>query len=128
MEQARLADRRIVVVGAGTQPSDEPDPPMGNGRAIAVRVAAEGAAVVCVDRDRAAAQDTAALIGDAATVVVADVAVEDDCARLVADAGSPIDGLVLNVGIGRGVGLIGTTAHDWDTTFAVNLRSHFLIS
>ena len=37
-----------------------------------------------------------------------------------------IDGLVLNVGTGRGVGLRGTGSDDWDATFAVNVRSHFL--
>ena len=35
---------------------------------------------------------------------------------------TPVDGLVLNVGIGRGGGMRGTTADDWDRTFAVNLR------
>src|SRR5207244_8237281 len=35
----------------------------------------------------------------------------------------------LNVGIGRGRGgLDGTSADDWDTTFAVNLRGHFLVT
>jgi NAD(P)-dependent dehydrogenase (short-subunit alcohol dehydrogenase family) len=33
---------------------------------------------------------------------------------------------VLNVGIGKGVGLGGTTAQEWDEVFAVNVRSHFL--
>ena len=32
----RLLDRRIVVIGAGTRRSDEPDAPIGNGRAVAV--------------------------------------------------------------------------------------------
>src|SRR5438105_1569737 len=105
MSTADLTGRRIVVVGAGTQPSAESEPPMGNGRAIAVRSAAGGAEVVCVDRDAGAAQDTASLVdesGGRATVVVADVTSEQDCARLVAESGTPIDGLVLNVGIGRG--------------------------
>jgi NAD(P)-dependent dehydrogenase (short-subunit alcohol dehydrogenase family) len=131
MDRPRLADRLIVVVGAGTQPSDDPDAPMGNGRAIAVRAATEGAAVVCVDRDADAAGETAALVraaGGDASVVVADVADADACARVVAESGEPIHGLVLNVGIGRGAGLRGTTAHDWDVTFSVNLRSHFLIT
>ncbi|HET6951839.1 MAG TPA: SDR family oxidoreductase, partial [Acidimicrobiales bacterium] len=35
---------------------------------------------------------------------------------------------VLNVGIGRGGGLAGTSAEDWDMTFAVNLRGHFLVA
>jgi NAD(P)-dependent dehydrogenase (short-subunit alcohol dehydrogenase family) len=127
----RLDRRRVLVVGAGTQPSDEPDPPVGNGRAISVLAAREGAEVVCADRDRAAAEETAAWIereGGKATVEVADVASEDDCAALVAAAGAGLDGLVLNVGIGRGMGIADTSAHDWDTTFAVNLRGHFLMT
>ena len=126
----RLADRQVLVVGAGTQRSDDADAPVGNGRAIAVLAAREGAAVVCADRDEAAAEETAAWIdreGGQARVVVADVADGDACARLVEEAGA-VDGLVLNVGIGRGVGLTGTSVQDWDSTFAVNLRSHFLVA
>jgi NAD(P)-dependent dehydrogenase (short-subunit alcohol dehydrogenase family) len=120
-----LNGRRVVVVGAGTQPSDEPDPPIGNGRAIAIRAAAEGATVVCVDRSADLAQATASLLSGPSEVVVADVTSEEDCAAL---AVGPIDGLVLNVGIGRGGRLEGTSAADWDATFAVNLRGHFLVT
>jgi NAD(P)-dependent dehydrogenase (short-subunit alcohol dehydrogenase family) len=60
-------------------------------------------------------------------VLVADVRSEDECRRMVDEAGA-LDGLVLNVGIGRGLGLAGTDARDWDETFAVNLRSHFLLA
>lgn len=127
----RLTGRNILVVGAGTQASTEPDPPVGNGRAIAVRAAREGARVTCADRDRAAAEETAAWVtseGGAASVVVGDVTAEQDCARIVAEAADGgLDGLVINVGIGRGAGLAGTSADDWDKTFAVNLRAHFLI-
>jgi NAD(P)-dependent dehydrogenase (short-subunit alcohol dehydrogenase family) len=126
----RLAGRRVLVVGAGTQPSDDPDAPVGNGRATAVLAAREGAKVVCADRDPAAAEETAAWIardGGQARVVLADVTDADACADLVEEAGD-IDGLVLNVGIGRGAGLAGTSASDWDTTFAVNLRAHFLVA
>jgi NAD(P)-dependent dehydrogenase (short-subunit alcohol dehydrogenase family) len=125
-----LDGKRVLVVGAGTQPSDDPEAPVGNGRAIAVRAAREGAEVVCADRDRAAAEETAALVaaeGGTATVVVADVAEEAACEALVAESG-PLDGIVLNVGIGRGGGLAGTSAADWDMTFAVNLRAHFLVA
>ena len=126
----RLAGRHVLVVGAGTQRSDDPDAPVGNGRAIAVLAAREGASVVCADRDQAAAEETAAWIereDGRAHVVVADVADTDACGRLVEAAGA-VDGLVLNVGIGRGGGLTGTSARDWDATFAVNLRSHFLVA
>ena len=128
----RLAERRVLVVGAGTQRSDDPEAPIGNGRAIAVLAAREGASVVCADRDRAAAEETAAWISDEggeASIVVADVAAAEQCASLVmeATAAGELDGLVLNVGIGRGGGIAGTSADDWDLTFAVNLRSHFLV-
>ena len=119
-------------MGAGTQPSDDADAPVGNGRAIAVLAAREGASVVCADRDREAAERTATWIrdeGGTAEVLVGDVASEDDCAELVARAAAdPLDGLVLNVGIGRGGGMAHTSAQDWDATFAVNLRAHFLIA
>jgi NAD(P)-dependent dehydrogenase (short-subunit alcohol dehydrogenase family) len=128
----RLAGRRVLVVGAGTQTADDPEPPVGNGRAIAVLAAREGAEVVCADRDRVAAEETATWIADeggGASVVLADVASPDECGSLVEEtsAGGALDGLVLNVGIGRGGGIAGTTADDWDLTFAVNLRSHFLV-
>jgi len=126
----RLANRRVLVVGAGTQPSDDPDAPVGNGRAISVLAAREGAAVICADRDRAAADETAEMIaaeGGKASVLVADVSSEEACAAMVAEAGE-VDGVVLNVGIGRGAALAGTSTDDWDATFAVNLRAHFLVA
>jgi NAD(P)-dependent dehydrogenase (short-subunit alcohol dehydrogenase family) len=132
--RARLAGRRVLVVGAGTRPSPEPDPPIGNGRAIAVLAAREGASVVCADRDRAAADTTAGLVaaeGATARVVVADVADPAACAAMVEESVAALgglDGLVLNVGIAIGRGMAGTTAAQWDATFAVNTRAHFLVS
>jgi len=127
---ARLAGKRILVVGAGTQPSSDPDAPVGNGRAISVLAAREGASVICADRDEAAARETAAMVkreGGQASVVVADVTSEESCREMVAaGAQNGLDGLVLNVGIGRGRGLADTRAADWDLVFAVNLRGHFL--
>jgi NAD(P)-dependent dehydrogenase (short-subunit alcohol dehydrogenase family) len=128
--QGRLGGGRVLVVGAGTADGGDPDAPIGNGRAIAVRCAQEGAHVICADISERAAGDTAALVeaeGSTADVVVGDVASASDCAAIVAAAGEPT-GLVLNVGIGRGRGLRRTTADDWDATFAVNLRSHFLLT
>jgi NAD(P)-dependent dehydrogenase (short-subunit alcohol dehydrogenase family) len=55
----------------------------------------------------------------------------DECAGLVATATSilnGLDGLVLNVGIAMGSGLAGTSPEQWDETFAVNTRAHFLIA
>jgi len=121
----------VLVVGAGTQPSADPDAPMGNGRAIACRAAAAGASVVCADRDEAAAAETARLIRDAggtAQVVVGDVTDEGDCSAIVEAAGPGLTGVVVNAGIGRGGGLEHTSADDWDATFAVNLRGAFLVA
>ncbi|MCU1427170.1 MAG: oxidoreductase [Actinomycetia bacterium] len=130
----RLSGRRVLIVGAGTQPSREPDAPIGNGRAIAVLAAREGAAIACADRHRDAAEATAALVRDegaTATVVEGDVRDESVCERIVADSHAALgglDGLVCNIGIGAGRGLEGTTAEAWDDVFAVNVRSHFLLA
>jgi NAD(P)-dependent dehydrogenase (short-subunit alcohol dehydrogenase family) len=126
-----LAGRRITVVGAGTQPSRDPDAPIGNGRAIAVRAAREGASVLCVDRDEEAAQTTWRQIveegGDAA-VRLCDVTSEEGCRVAVAEEpGLTPDGIVLNVGVGYGMGVAGTSPDEWDRTFALNLRAHFLL-
>jgi NAD(P)-dependent dehydrogenase (short-subunit alcohol dehydrogenase family) len=129
----RLAGRRVVVIGAGTRRSRDPDAPIGNGRAISVLAAREGAAVACVDRDPDAAAETARLVDEAdgtSAVVVGDVSNEDACARVVEEAVGAlggIDGLVCNVGIGEGRGLEGTSVAEWDDVFAVNVRAHFLL-
>jgi NAD(P)-dependent dehydrogenase (short-subunit alcohol dehydrogenase family) len=129
----RLEGRRVVVVGAGTRVTDDPEAPLGNGRAIAVLAAREGASVACVDNNEAAARATAELVeaeGAKASVIVADVSDPAQCAQLVADAVAAlggIDGIVLNVGIGAGIGLTGTTVQDWDLVANVNVRAHFLI-
>ena len=129
-----LEGRKVLVVGAGTRPSDDADAPVGNGRAIAVVAGRSGATVCCADIDAEAARFTAALVeaeGARAHVLVADVADADACERLVAEAHTAmdgLDGLVCNVGIGAGMGLGGTTPEQWDQVFAVNVRSHFLLA
>lgn len=128
MSLGRLAGRRILVVGAGTIPSPDPDAPIGNGRAISVLAAREGAEVICADRDEAAATQTAELIeaeSGRASVLVVNAADEESCRAMAASAGE-LDGLVLNVGIGGGRGLAETNTETWDLVFSVNLRGHFL--
>jgi NAD(P)-dependent dehydrogenase (short-subunit alcohol dehydrogenase family) len=113
---------------------DDPDAPVGNGRATAIAAAREGAAIACCDIDEDAAEETAALVRDAgatATVHVADVADADACERVVheaRDAMEGLDGLVCNVGIAAGRKLEGTTPEQWDLVLTVNLRSHFLLA
>jgi len=112
-----LHGRCIAVVGAGTQPSRDPEAPVGNGRAIAVRAAREGAAVVCVDKDEAAVEETWRLIteeGGKAAIVVADVTTEEGCRLAVGEvSGLTPDGVVLNVGTGFGMGVAGTSPDRW---------------
>ena len=89
-----LTARRVLVVGAGTRPSPEPDPPIGNGRAISVLAAREGAAVACADRNAGAAEATAALVrdeGQSAAVVLADVTLAEACASMVAESAAGRD-------------------------------------
>ena len=130
--QLLLPGRKVLVVGAGTRPSPDPESPMGNGRAVSLLAAREGAAVACLDVDEAAARTTAEMVeaeGGHASVLVGDVSDPRTASSCVADAAEALgglDGLVLNVGIGRGLRLSGTTADDWDAAFAVNVRAHFL--
>jgi NAD(P)-dependent dehydrogenase (short-subunit alcohol dehydrogenase family) len=92
----------------------------------------EGAAVAVADLDRDSAEATAQLVrdeGTEATVLVGDAADEEASAAMFAGAREALGGLdavVLNVGIGAGFMLSGTSAEDWDRVMAVNARSHFL--
>jgi NAD(P)-dependent dehydrogenase (short-subunit alcohol dehydrogenase family) len=129
-----LNGRRVLVVGAGTRPSSDPDAPPGNGRATAILAARSGAVLTLADWDREAVAETARLVaaeGSDPAVVVGDVAEPNTCAAIVAravEAMSGIDGVVLNVGIGLGSRLADTSAAQWDRVFTVNVRSHFLVT
>ena len=128
----RLDGRRLLVVGGGTRRTDDPDAPMGNGRAVAVLAAREGASVAVTDIDEGAAQETVRLVQEAGGVgqALASDAGDADAAvaavEWAAQALGGLDALVLNVGIGSGRGLEGTSADEWDRVFAINVRSHFL--
>jgi NAD(P)-dependent dehydrogenase (short-subunit alcohol dehydrogenase family) len=54
----RLTGRRIIVVGAGQRTIVDEDPPIGNGRAMSVLFAREGATVACIDVNEEAAANT----------------------------------------------------------------------
>jgi NAD(P)-dependent dehydrogenase (short-subunit alcohol dehydrogenase family) len=131
--RGRLSGRRVLVVGGGQMDIGEVDTPIGNGRAMSVLFAREGAAVAVADRDLKSAETSVALAareGARAFAIAADASKEDDVTRMVAEAENvlgAIDGLVLNVGIGAGgPWLSGTTPEQWDRVFAVNIRSHML--
>ena len=122
----RLAGKVALVLGAGQTPGDT----IGNGRATAVLFAREGARVVAVDRNQAAAEETVAQIrsegGDAA-VLEADVTREAEVEALMAlckQRYARVDVLHNNVGIGGGdAGPAHLREEDWDRILGVNLKS-----
>jgi NAD(P)-dependent dehydrogenase (short-subunit alcohol dehydrogenase family) len=132
--RARLRGRRVLVVGAGQRDIPEAAPPIGNGRAISVLCAREGAVVACVDISEAAVADTAATITREGGTVWAEVADVRDAAAIAplvlrcSERLGGLDGLVLNVGISRGLPLAKLTAATWDDEYAVNVRSHMLFA
>lgn len=124
----RMKGKVVLVMGGGSVL-----PGWGNGKAAAVLYAIEGAAVIVVDANEEAAQETARIIaaaGGIATALIADATSETDVARVVAaarDAYRRIDVLHNNVGgSGTGRSLDDITLADWNTTMARNLTSAML--
>ena len=125
----RLQGRIAIVVGGGQQPGET----MGNGRAVALRFAEEGAGVLVVDVDGAAAEATVAMIaakGGKASALAADVTREADCEAIAKAAvvrHGRIDILHNNVGRARGdAGTAELTTAMWDELMALNIRGMFL--
>jgi NAD(P)-dependent dehydrogenase (short-subunit alcohol dehydrogenase family) len=130
--RARLEDRRILVVGAGQDDHGIEDPPLGNGRAMSILFAREGASVALADLNEGSAAETAELVraeGAETLAIAAEASSEEamtEAFETTAAEFGGVDGLVMNVGIGAGLGLAGTSVEDWDRVMAVNARSHFL--
>jgi len=121
----RLEGKRAVVVGAGQTPGET----IGNGRAIALLFAREGASVLCVDRHLDRAQESAALIaaeGGTAYALAADIRNTDAGEAIVATAEAQLGGLdilVNNAGIGGGDGPAHKLTEDaFERILDVNLK------
>lgn len=107
-------DQGVVVTGAGH----------GIGRALARRLAAEGARVVVNDLDAGAAQEVAAEIGGYAAP--GDAASEAGVATLVEEARRRLGAIDIwcgNAGIDRGAGLA-ASEDDWAASLEVNVLAH----
>ncbi|KAG9605844.1 hypothetical protein KCU77_g576, partial [Aureobasidium melanogenum] len=135
--RGRMIGKRVLVVGGGQSVNSfDPNPPVGNGRAICVLLAREGATVVVADRSAEAAQGTVDMIANEglpqAHVVVGDVSDPAGCSQIVQDSlrilEGIMDGLVLGVGVvGFGDAFKKGTAEYWDTVMNLNLRSQYLM-
>ncbi|MFI6345708.1 bifunctional aldolase/short-chain dehydrogenase [Streptomyces sp. NPDC050560] len=118
-----LATRIALVTGAGS----------GIGRAIAHRLAAEGACVVVADVNAGAAAQVAGELGgpDRAVPVTVDVTSEAEIARAFEEAllaFGGVDLVVNNAGISVSKPLLETSAADWDRQHAIMARGSFLVS
>jgi NAD(P)-dependent dehydrogenase (short-subunit alcohol dehydrogenase family) len=119
----RFVGKDCVVTGGGS----------GIGRAVALRLAAEGGRVAIVDINEASARETLSMCGAdhkgfAAALDVRSEASITEVAAQVAKAFGGVDVLVNNAGI-EILGTIEETAPDaWDEVMAVNLRGPYLCS
>src|SRR6201989_2381371 len=123
----RLKGKTAMVVGAGSI-----GPGWGNGKATAVTFARQGAQVFCVDRNGAAAEETAGIIngeGGKAAAFTADVSRAADVEAMVAaclKTYGRIDVLDNNVGIASMGSVVSVGEEEWDRVFAINLKSAYL--
>ncbi|REF35849.1 rhamnulose-1-phosphate aldolase/alcohol dehydrogenase [Thermasporomyces composti] len=118
-----LATRVAFVTGAGS----------GIGKAIAERLASEGACVVVADVKAEAAVEVAAGIGstDVAVPVTVDVSDEEQVRAALEQAVlafGGVDLVVNNAGLSISKPLLETTAEDWDVQHDVMARGSFLVS
>ncbi|WP_375388752.1 bifunctional aldolase/short-chain dehydrogenase [uncultured Amnibacterium sp.] len=117
------ATRIALVTGAAS----------GIGKAIATRLAAEGACVVIADLDLAKAQAAAAELGNADVAIGVQADVTDEAAVQAAIdatvlAFGGLDLVVNNAGLSLSKPLLETTAADWDLQHDVMAKGSFLVS
>ena len=118
-----LATRIALVTGAGS----------GIGKAIAQRVAAEGACVVVADLNLDNAQQVADELGGPDKAVAVKVDVSDEAAVGAALAAGVlafggVDLVVNNAGLSLSKPLLETTVKDWDLQHDVMAKGSFLVS
>lgn len=105
----------------------------GIGKAIAERLAAEGACVVIADLDGQKARDVAAEIGSTDVAVGVEANVSDEAAvqrafKEAVLAFGGVDLIVNNAGLSLSKPLLETTVADWDLQHDVMAKGSFLVS
>ena len=123
----RLQGKVALITGAGSV-----GPVWGNGRAMTVRFAQEGAFVFAADIDQARLDETLSYAGDATSQIktghvdiMQSASIEKMVQECIAQFGR-IDILVNNVGGSAKGGPIEMTEEVWDTQVDYNLKSVFL--
>jgi NAD(P)-dependent dehydrogenase (short-subunit alcohol dehydrogenase family) len=115
----RLEGKRAVVTGAGA----------GIGRAIALRLAGEGARVALADVDEEAAKNVASEIAGETLARRTDVTRADEVEALVSsvvDGWGGLDVMVNNAGVGVAATAVDTTIEDYDRVMDVCVRGTLL--
>jgi glucose 1-dehydrogenase/3-oxoacyl-[acyl-carrier protein] reductase len=118
----RFEEKVAFVTGAGR----------GIGRAAAIRLADEGAGVLCFDRDPDGADASVSLIterGGRAVAAVGDIRERSSVERALTvalDRLGPPSYLVNNAGVITMTGLMELTEEEWDLVLDVNLKGMFL--
>jgi len=133
MTLRRFEGKVALVLGGGADgPPREPgEIPMGNGRAIAIRLAREGARVVVIDRCFESAKLTVDNLQGEAHPIEADLAKVVDCERIVnfsLDKYGRIDVVIANAAVSSSMSVVQQTVEDWELSNDVNVRGHWLVA
>ena len=122
----KLDGRACIVTGAGSA--------RGIGRAVALAMVAQGAALTLCDVDAESVKqlaDHVIKIGGRVIQLKADVTSEEDIAKVVQatiDQWGKVDILVNNAGVTQPVKVLDTSVADWDRVVNVNLKGTFICS